>query len=165
MDDPGTAPDVQRLVSTLQAILRGTGCSVAVCESLTGGKIAAALAAGDSAGEWFRGGIIAYHPRVKFDLLNAPEGPVVTAETADAMACAAARLLGADLAVAVTGVGGPASSEGKPPGTVYLATSVRGEAPHAELYRFSGDPESVLHQTVVTALDALIFRARQELDG
>ena len=43
------------------------------------------------ASEWFRGSIVAYDSEVKFDLLGVPEGPVVCAEAAEAMAEGARR--------------------------------------------------------------------------
>ena len=51
----------------------------------------------------FRGSIVSYASEVKFDLLGVPEGPVVTAEAAEAMAAGARRVLGADVGLAVTG--------------------------------------------------------------
>src|SRR3954469_23217050 len=89
--------------------------TVAVAESLTGGKLACHLAAAPSSAEWFRGGVVAYASEVKFGLLGVPEGPVITEDCATAMARGTARLLGADGAVAVTGVGGPDPQDGEPP--------------------------------------------------
>ena len=50
--------------------------------------------------------------------LGVDPGPVVTALAARQMAGGVARLLGADVAISVTGVGGPDEEEGQPPGTV-----------------------------------------------
>ncbi len=51
---------------------------------------------------------------MKFDVLGVQPGPVVTPECAEGMARGVGRLLGADVAIAATGVGGPEPSEGKP---------------------------------------------------
>lgn len=56
-----------------------------------------------------------------FRLLGVDPGPVITADTALQMAIGAAELLGANVAVATTGVGGPGRQEGKPQGTVFIA--------------------------------------------
>ncbi|CAG7603827.1 CinA family protein [Leucobacter soli] len=149
---------VERLVRELRDVLSGQDRCVATAESLTGGYLAAALSAGPHAERWYRGGIVAYQPEVKYGLLRTPHGPVVTAPTAQAMAASAAVLLGADYAVGVTGVGGPAPSEGKPAGTVYISTSDGKVATAAELYEFEGDPVRVLHQTICASLRALIAR-------
>lgn len=149
---------VDSATSRLAAAVDATGCTVATAESLTGGQLAAAISAATNAGEWFRGGIVAYHPETKYGLLQAPLGPVVRGETAAAMARSAVELLDARYAVALTGVGGPDPSEGRPPGTVYIATCARGADPRAEHHRFMGEPLEVMEQTIVAALEALTDR-------
>lgn len=158
MVDSALDDDVDRLVEQLSRTVEAAGCSVATAESLTGGQLAAAIAAAPEAGVWYRGGIVAYHPEVKYTLLETPRGPVVTPETARAMASSTIQLLGADYSVGLTGVGGPEPQEGKPPGTVHIATCARGEEPIAEHHRFSGDPVEVMERSIVTALAALIAR-------
>ena len=89
------------------AALMHSGRTLAVAVSLTGGLLASAFARASGSSGWFRGGIVAYSSAVKHDLLGVPGGPVVSEAAAAAMARAAGRLLEADVAVAVTGVGGP----------------------------------------------------------
>ena len=150
--------EVDRYIEQLVAAVRTSGGTFATAESLTGGELAAAISAAPSAGDWYRGGIVAYHPEVKFTLLKTPPGPVVTRETAATMASSAARLLGAQYSVALTGVGGPGFDEGKPPGTVYIASMEAGCEPAVELHRFSGEPVDVMKQTICAAIKALIER-------
>jgi nicotinamide-nucleotide amidase len=130
------------------------GLTVAVAESLTGGKIACQLAAAPASADWFRGGVVAYAPEVKFQVLGVPPGPVVTEECARSMADGVARLLGADVAVAVTGVGGPDPEEGHPPGTVWFAVAAD-DGVHTERHSFDGGPEEVLERTTHRALELL----------
>ncbi len=148
IDSPSHVP-----ITAIAEAARRTGTTIAVAESLTGGLLANAFAAAPEASEWFRGGIVAYAAEVKHDLLGTPPGPVVTPETARAMATAAARLLGADIGVGVTGVGGPGSEEGQPPGTVYIAVA-KGDAVSDTAVTLHGDPASVVAATVRAALDA-----------
>lgn len=128
--------------------------SVAVAESLTGGKLACHLAAAPGAGGWFRGGVVAYASEVKHAVLGVPDVPVVSEACAAAMAAGAARVLGADVAVAVTGVGGPDEQEGQPPGTVCFGAST-GEHSRTDRLQLDGEPAEVLDQTVVHALRML----------
>lgn len=130
------------------------GWTVACAESLTSGAIASALGAAENASEWFRGGVVAYASGVKHDLLHVPPGPVVSAPAARAMAHGAARLLDADLVVAVTGAGGPDPQDGQPPGTVWFGVFWPGgrEQTHRA---FSGEPVEVVQQTVAFALGLL----------
>ena len=58
------------------------------------------------------------------------------------------------LALAITGIAGPAGgTKEKPVGTVCFAWAKRGAATHAETRRFKGDRESVRRQAVVHALE------------
>jgi nicotinamide-nucleotide amidase len=127
------------------AALKHGGRTLAVAESLTGGLLASAFARASGASEWFRGGVVAYSSSVKYDLLGVPAGPVVSEAAAVAMARGAGRLLEADVAVAVTGVGGPDPQDGQPPGTVWAATWPD-QLGGAVLLRLGGPPESICAQ-------------------
>lgn len=127
---------------------------MAVAESLTGGALSAALARAGEAGEWFAGGVVAYRNATKYRALGVPEGPVITAEAARAMALGVLELTGADLAVAVTGVGGPGPEEGRPAGTVVICAASSTEVRAVE-HAFEGDPEEVVAQAIEHALRLL----------
>jgi nicotinamide-nucleotide amidase len=146
--------EVERLVERVASLSRRQGWRVAAAESLTGGHLAARLAAGPEASSWFRGAVVAYGEEVKFNVLGVDEGPVVTEDCARQMAMGVARLLGADAAVAATGVGGPVAEEGRPPGTVYVAVAINGEATCAS-ETLPGPPEEVLRATVHRAISML----------
>ncbi|MCC3312653.1 CinA family protein [Nocardia africana] len=133
------------------------GSTIAVAESLTSGKIASALGAAPDAGQWFRGGVVAYSPEVKRTVLDMPDVPVVSRPAAEALAATVRKLLGASYSVAVTGVGGPEPSDGEPPGTVWFATASE-TAVTACRAEFDGAPEEVLEQTVQFALSCLLDR-------
>jgi nicotinamide-nucleotide amidase len=116
---------------------------VAVAESLTSGAVASRLGAGPGAAKWFRGGVVAYGEPVKFRVLGVTPGPVVTERCAAEMASGVARVLDADVAVAVTGVGGPGPHEGRPPGTVIVAVTGPGGR-QCRSFLFQGDPEDIV---------------------
>lgn len=144
----------EQVVERLAAAAQRAGVLVAVAESLTGGQLAAALAAGPEASTWFAGGVVAYNPTVKFRVLDVAPGPVVTRPCAEQMARGVARLTGAGASVAVTGVGGPDPEEDEQPGTVWLAWCVDGRV-GARCHHFDGEPGDVLRATVSAALRAL----------
>jgi nicotinamide-nucleotide amidase len=127
---------------------------VVTSESLTSGNVATRLGAGPNAADWFGGGIVAYQEPVKFDVLGVEEGPVVTEACARQMATGARDLLGADVAVSCTGVGGPDPSEGKPAGTVIVAVASGEELAVREL-ALDGSPEDVLAETASHCLALL----------
>jgi nicotinamide-nucleotide amidase len=154
MGTPDELPGAKDLANEISKLAREQGCSVATAESLTGGKISCQLGVAESSSEWFAGSVVAYLSRVKYDVLKVPEGPVISRECAAAMAEGVASLLGADLAVAVTGVGGPDDEEGQPAGTVWFGVRAHGET-RTELHRFTGDPSEIVDQTTVHALHLL----------
>jgi nicotinamide-nucleotide amidase len=127
------------------------GHLVAVAESLTGGALTAALARAPDAATWLRGGIVAYSEDVKHEVLGVGDVPVVSEPCAAAMAEGAARLLGADIVLAATGVGGPDPQDGVEPGTVWTAVHHLG-ATHTRLLRLDGEPDEVLQQTCLGLL-------------
>ncbi|GAB4063162.1 CinA family protein [Angustibacter speluncae] len=149
--------DSEARTATVERIADVAGrCSwtVGCAESLTSGAIASALGAGPQAAEWFRGGVVAYAVGVKHDLLDVPEVPVVSREAALAMAQGARARLGADVAVAVTGVGGPEPQDGLEPGTVWVGVAWP-EGEHAERHVLDGSPEEVVGRTTQRALEVL----------
>jgi nicotinamide-nucleotide amidase len=144
-------PQPARLADEVRVLAQRRGVTVAVAESLTGGELSATLAKAESAGDWFAGGVVAYTSATKYRVLGVPEGPVVTAAAARAMAAGALEVTGADAAVAVTGVGGPGDEEGRPPGTVFICAATHA-ATHDVAYVFDGDPEEVVALTIEHAL-------------
>ena len=71
-----------------------------------------------------------------------------------AMAEGAARVLGADVGLAVTGVAGPAEQDGQPVGTVWLGWSMQGRA-GATLVNLPGQREQVRALAAISLLDLL----------
>lgn len=147
IDDEG----MERVVADL---LVARGATVGVAESLTGGLVGARLAETEGASKWFRGSIVCYDSKVKYDLLGVPEGPVVSAEAAEAMATGACRRLEADAGISVTGVAGPARQEDKPVGTVFMAVTLDGQVESTEVH-FAGDRQHIRQFSTISLLDML----------
>ena len=145
------------LAEVLGNLLRTRSATVAVAESLTGGLLGAALTEEAGASDYFAGAAVAYATEAKGSVLGvdagllADPGPV-SEEVAGQMAEGAARLFGADLGLATTGVAGPAEQNGRPVGTIFVAASWRGvkEARHVRGY---GDRDSMRGIAVNSALD------------
>jgi len=112
-------------VASVHQLLRAAGHTVATAESLTGGRLAAALTGVAGASDVYVGGVVTYATELKASLLGVSEGiiadhGVVSPECAQAMAVGVRALTGATYGVATTGVAGPSAQEDKPPGTVYV---------------------------------------------
>jgi nicotinamide-nucleotide amidase len=92
--------------------LAARGLTIGCAESLTAGMVSSFLVARPGASAVFRGGVVAYSPELKNELLGVPKTVLkkhgdVSKEAALRMARGARRRLGVDVAVATTGVAGP----------------------------------------------------------
>ena len=150
----------EELAGRVSELARRHGVTVAAAESLTGGNVAVALAAAPSASEWFRGSLVAYSSDVKHEVLDVPDGPVVSAEAAAAMAQGVRKLLGADVAVGVTGAGGPDPQDDQEPGTVFVAVADGGE-PQVQRLDLAGNPQEVLVAAAGETLALLVQRLEE----
>lgn len=154
-------PDAVRAVAAL------AGRSVATAESLTAGLVVAALGSVAGVSAVLRGGVVAYTPAAKRDILGVDatlleRGGTVQAEVAEQMARGACRLFGARFGVATTGVAGPGSAEGRDAGTVYVCVrdDDTGEA-FTRFEQFAGDRDEVRRSTAALALRVLARVAEQ----
>ena len=154
------AADCHALAEKIISRASATSTTIATAESLTGGLISGKLTAVSGSSAVVRGGVTSYATEIKHSVLGvsderlAETGPV-DGEVAKQMADGARQLLGADIAVAVTGIAGPTGAEpDKPVGTVWIALS-RDGARDSFLYVFEGDREQVRLQTVREALSLI----------
>ena len=158
--------DDETMEDAVGHLLRAQGLTLAVAESLTGGLVGSRLTNVVGASEWFRGVVVSYASEVKYDLLNVPEGPVVSDIAAKAMAIGVRKVLGADVGIAVTGVAGPAEQDGRPPGTVFLGLALPGDDEgEARELRLPGDRERVRQFSAISLLDALRYRLLERARG
>jgi nicotinamide-nucleotide amidase len=146
--------DDEAMEDAVAALLGAQGLSLGLAESLTGGLIGARVTSVAGASAFFRGSIVSYASDVKFDVLDVPAGPVVSADAAVAMALGAQRVLGADVGLAVTGVAGPTEQDGQPVGTVFVGLAIDGGADAVAL-RLPGDRQRIREFSTISALDAL----------
>ena len=144
----------QNMEATVGTMLKARGLSLGLAESLTGGLVASRLVAIPGASGWFRGGVVSYASEVKFTVLGVPEGPVVSAEAAMAMAVGARTCLGSSVGLSVTGVAGPDLQEGQPLGTVFVGVAI-GDRVVAERFMLPGDRERIRQFATINALDML----------
>ncbi|MCT1479034.1 CinA family protein [Microbacterium sp. p3-SID336] len=155
MTAPTEAPDLERL----SELARTRGLRVSVAESLTSGRLANTVGAGEGASGWFAGGIVAYFTEVKERVLGLVPGTDPTsAACAEQLAAGARELFDADICVSTTGVGGPGPEDGHPAGTVYLGWATADDSGHRRL-ALTGEPDDVLSQSVDAAVRLLAFHA------
>jgi nicotinamide-nucleotide amidase len=123
--------DQRSLAKQVLDLCRARGMRVATAESCTGGLVAAALTAIAGSSDVVECGFVTYSNAAKQKLLGVPATTLlrygaVSGETAAAMAKGALKRSGADLAVSITGIAGPAGgSKQKPVGLVHFAAASR----------------------------------------
>ncbi len=119
--------DDDTMESVVLDLLRERGLTLGLAESLTGGLIASRITSIPGSSDVFRGAVVPYDRQLKIDVLGAPDVPAVSEEMVAAMATGACATLGTDVAIAVTGVAGPAPLEDQEPGNVWVAISLDGQ--------------------------------------
>lgn len=153
------------LANLLGQALRACGWTLAVAESCTGGLLAKRLTDHAGASEFFLGGFVTYANDAKTRFLGVRPATLeqhgaVSDAVAREMAEGARAAIGADCALAITGVAGPGGgSANKPVGTVHVAASV-GKRTVTQHLRLPGDRGEIRERSAQAAL-ALLFR---ELD-
>lgn len=107
-------------------LLKNNKQTIAVAESVTGGLIASRLTSVPGSSDYFIGGLVCYHTRIKVvqlgiaaSLIN--QHGLVSKETAVAMAEEIRKRFNTDIGLASTGSAGPAPVPPAPVGRVYIA--------------------------------------------
>ena len=146
--------DGDTMESVVLDLLRDKGWSLGLAESVTGGLVGARITSVPGSSEVFRGAIVSYATEVKQSVLGVSPGPVVTESAALEMARGARRVLGCDVALALTGVAGPAEQDGMPPGTLCVGL-VWPEGELTRTLRLPGLREQMRQFSVISSLDLL----------
>jgi nicotinamide-nucleotide amidase len=162
-------PDDERLIKLAREVgvwLAARDERLATAESCTAGWIAKAMTDVPGSSEWFIGGIASYADEAKTALLGVPAAVIkkegaVSQAVVEAMARGAIERAGADRAVAVSGIAGPAGgTPEKPVGTVWFAWARRDGDEikiKTRLEHYQGDREGIRRQAVGRALAGVMM--------
>ncbi|HEU0256761.1 MAG TPA: CinA family protein [Microbacteriaceae bacterium] len=163
-EDPAQTAVGADLTARVLAALAAARQTVAVAESLTAGAVLAELTRPAGASASVLGGFVVYATELKHTLLGVDEGLLeregpVHPEVARQLAEGVRHTLVVagrhpDFALATTGVAGPASQGGRPPGTVYLGIARAGHVRAVEL-SLTGDRGEIRERTVACAVREL----------
>jgi nicotinamide-nucleotide amidase len=164
-------PDYELLeaVRALSEICRKKKLTIATAESCTGGLLAASITDLPGSSDVFDRGFVTYSNEAKERMLGVPPMTLanhgaVSRETAEAMAKGALAHAPVALAVAITGIAGPAGAmPGKPIGLVHLAAASRSGRLIEDAPRFGDLGRSeVRRRSVLRALTMLLELAEKE---
>ena len=157
------AVDHQTMESVVLDQLKAQSLTFATAESITGGMIGSRLTEIPGSSDSYIGSIVAYDADVKRSLLNVPKDiSVVSQEAVETMALGVCAVMGADVSVAVSGAAGPYPHEGQEPGTVWMATNVKGDVESFKV-GFPFDRGQIRQFTVITVLNALRKRLESSI--
>jgi nicotinamide-nucleotide amidase len=140
--------------------------TLVTAESCTGGAIASLLTGNAGSSVYFNGGTVTYSNELKQSLLGVKaetlaDHGAVSEQTIREMATGARERLGADYAIATSGIAGPGGgTEAKPVGTIWIAVAGP-DGVTTRLLSAGKDRKRNIIYTVHQALDLL----RRELDG
>jgi nicotinamide-nucleotide amidase len=146
------------------------GRRIATAESCTAGLLAARLTERPGSSAYVVGGVIAYSNEAKVELLGVDPALIeahgaVSEPVAEAMAEGALRRFGADTAIAITGVAGPAGgTQEKPVGTVCFSVMLDGGARLSRTIRLPGGRADIRDRSTTVAMH-LLRRALSDTDA
>ena len=147
--------DGETMESVVLGLLQERGWSLGVAESVTGGLVGGRITNVPGSSAVFRGGVISYASEVKFDLLGVDRGPVVSEEAAVQMALGAQRVIGSDVAIALTGVAGPDEQDGRPAGTLCIGVVLPDGSTYSVTNTLPGLRDQMRMYSVITGLSFL----------
>ncbi|MDQ2724340.1 MAG: competence/damage-inducible protein A [Actinomycetota bacterium] len=146
--------DDETMEAAVGRLLVDASLTLGLAESVTGGLIASRCTAVPGASAWFRGSVVSYATAVKRDVLAVATEAVVSEAAAREMAEGARRVLGSDVALAVTGVAGPTEADGEPVGTVWIGVADASSTVAKRIFR-PGSRDRVRQMTAISAMDLL----------
>ena len=160
--------DLYKLAEDVGAALKSRRLMLATAESCTGGWISEAVTMVPGSSDWFERGFVTYADISKREMLGVKEATLdkhgaVSEEVVREMAEGTLARSHAQVAVAVSGVAGPAGgTPDKLVGYVCFAWSMKDSKPRTETKRFSGDREAVRRKSVAHALKGVLTLLRSE---
>jgi nicotinamide-nucleotide amidase len=154
--------DLARLLAQqIGVALKEHGVMLVTAESCTGGGIAQAVTMISGSSEWFDRGFVTYSNTSKEEMLGVSphtleEHGAVSEQTVREMADGALQYSRAQVAVAVSGVAGPAGgTPEKPVGIVWFAWATN-DGVQAACHQLTGDRDAIRSKSVQVALQGVL---------
>ncbi len=123
--------EVKFLSKEINELFWKEGLTLSTAESCTAGNVAAAITSVGGTSHFYKGGIVAYTPEVKINLLGVNPETLekygeVSEETVIEMVKGAMKSMNTDCAIATTGTAGPTGgTPDKPIGTIWIAAACK----------------------------------------
>lgn len=137
------------------------GLTMGTAESCTGGNIAHEITTQAGSSAYFLGSVVSYANDVKRNVLSVSADDLerygaVSQQVVEQMCAGACKVLGADCAVATSGIAGPGGgTPDKPVGTVWIAAQCHQQIV-SQLCRFNGDRQAIIERATTKAMLMLL---------
>jgi nicotinamide-nucleotide amidase len=155
------SPDGSTVDEQVASLLTGTGRTVAVAESCTGGLMSARLTERGGSSGYFLGGAVVYSNEAKASLADVDPELIervgaVSVEVAEALAVGAYVRFGADFGIGITGIAGPGGgTDEKPVGTVCFSVCSREGGRLTRRLRLPGNRSDIRERSTTVAMHLL----------
>jgi nicotinamide-nucleotide amidase len=155
---------LEELLTKVSSLLTERNWRMATAESCTGGWIAKCCTDRAGSSKWFDRAYVAYSYKAKEQMLGVShddlvEHGAVSEEVARQMATGAKKHSNVAVTVSATGIAGPGGGmPGKPVGLVHFGWCIDGRPVECGEAVFEGDRDQVRQQTVLYALEGIVFR-------
>lgn len=156
---------------TLGELLKKGNKTLCAAESCTGGEISHLITTVPGSSSYYLGSVTSYAIPIKEKVLGVPantisEFGVVSKEVAEAMAEGVRKLMGADYAVATTGLAGPGGGDGvNPDGIVWVGISTSKGTVASRKFNYHNDRKRNIERFAASALYFLLTIVKSELNN
>lgn len=162
-----TTTELNELTVSIIDWFTRSGETLATAESLTGGLLSTVLTEIPGASSCIRGGVTTYATYAKAQVLGVDaqlleKHGAVHPEVAQQMSTNVRELFAADWGIATTGVAGPATQDGQPVGTVFIAVANENTVTVEKLL-LKGTRSQIRTETVVSVLKLLLKEATDDI--
>lgn len=135
--------DDTSLVSELVKTCKEKGFSLSAAESFTGGLFSEGITEIPGVSSFFKGSVVCYTNEMKSSVVGVSlqtlkQYGAVSSECAKELAAGIKNVTGSDIGISFTGVAGPDSQEGHPPGKVFIGIATPGKPVQAFEFIFAG---------------------------
>ena len=152
----------------IAGLLKGSGLTLSVAESCTGGRISHLITTISGSSEYYLGSVTSYAVSVKESVLGVPSATIdncglVSSEVAASMAEGVRKLTGSTFSVATTGLA-EGGDDHYPEGTVWIGASFPGGT-ETLIYQCSGSRKDNIRRFTNAALSFLCKTIREYLNN
>lgn len=156
-------------LNELGTFLNANKLTLSVIESITGGGIARKIVELPGSSNYFMGGVVAYHPRMKINYgrvqpKTIADHGVISAAVTEEMASGIKKMTNSDISIASNGIAGPKNEVygADQSGTLFLSWGIHDKI-KTKRFKLDGGRNDVIDKAVFIALSMCLRYLKNEL--